>query len=476
MRQADQTLTSKRQRARSKKSRTGCRTCRARHVKCDETPGACKRCTNTGYTCEYDLQTLPRSGKSIAFEKAKGYKNPIPFAVVSGPNWATTSDERRCFLHFQYRTTPTLLGLFDSLLWQEIVLQMSHSEPAVYHAVVALSAVHQDTEMYGMPLPGQDPQNRWHQFALEQCGRSFSLLHRRSHDPRLREIMLLCCILFVLVELLRGQYDTAFKHLHSGLRILKEVKADEKFNPFLLSAFTTLDMQSMQFGAGGLLSIGNTMAYQTNLADGLGIVHDLQEARQNLTVLLSAVTDFLTRCGSLTQADIVAEYEALHHMQLQHLSQLGQFDDCFEYFCSCHVFNSREHRGVSIIRLLNHSFSLALKTCLLRDDSVLECYTPEYNMLLSLVEDVIDHFEDRPSFTLDIGIIPALYFAAMWCVDYEIRCRAVEALQRWPHREGSFDSNWVAFIALERMKTESLTVHAELALCEVHQADYTWDN
>ncbi|KAL5337900.1 hypothetical protein BJX70DRAFT_219717 [Aspergillus crustosus] len=212
----------KRRRAGTKKSRTGCWTCRLRHTKCDEAPGSCKKCTSTGRICDYDLQRLPRSGKATARDLVS-HEEQLPIKVADSFRWAITSDERRCYSHFQHHTLPTLSEFFDSPLLQELILQMSLSEPAVYHAVVALSAIHQDQDMYGMLQTGQDLQNEYHRFALDQCGRSFSLLSHRgsSQDPRFREVMLLCCLLFVLMQLLRGQYDEAFQHLQSGLRVLR---------------------------------------------------------------------------------------------------------------------------------------------------------------------------------------------------------------------------------------------------------------
>lgn len=147
-----------------------------------------------------------------------------------------TSDEQRCFSHFQYRVLPALGDFFDSVLWRKLVLQMGSKERAVFHAAVALSAIYQDIEVSGAPLPGQDLCNDWHYFAMDQAGRSLANLNSRSvsHDPHRQEVVLVCCLLFLLMELLRGRYDEAFQHLHAGLQILNELKA-HKANCYLAS-------------------------------------------------------------------------------------------------------------------------------------------------------------------------------------------------------------------------------------------------
>ncbi|BCS24406.1 Zn(II)2Cys6 transcription factor [Aspergillus puulaauensis] len=448
----------KQRRASSKKSRSGCRTCRVRHVKCDETPGSCGNCTNTGRTCDYDLQRLPRLGRATP-QRNERTQLVLPMKIADGVRWAITSDERRCYSYFQHHTVPTLLEIFDSPLWQELILRASISEPAVYHAVVSLSAVHQDIEKYGMALPGQDLQNDWHRFALEQCGRSFSLLSQRhlSQDPRFREIMLLCCLLFVITQLLRGRYDEAFQHLLGGLKVLNEARATGRFEgplaQCIMAAFRSLETQSWEYGFRRDSSMGERDDQAYSLRD-FGDFGSLFEARQVLDSLVRAAFCFSTQCKDLSEEDILSDYGHLHQRQLHLLSQLSRFADRFELFCSRSKLNRKGQRAADIVRLVCCSLDIPVKTALIRDDSTLEYYIPEYEKQLTMVEGILDKHPERPSVTLDTSILPPLYYAAMWCPDYSVRCRAIAALQSWPHREGAFDSNWIAFLALQRIKAD----------------------
>lgn len=379
--------------------------------------------------------------------------------IADGVRWAITSDERRCYSYFQYHTVPTLLEIFDSALWQELILRASISEPAVYHAVVSLSAVHQDSEKYGMPLPGQDLQNDWHRFALEQCGRSFSLLSQRhsSQDPRFREIMLLCCLLFVITQLLRGRYDEAFQHLLSGLKVLNEARAAGRFEgplaQCIIAAFRSLETQSWEYG----FRRDSSMSEPDHQAYPLRDFRDfsnLCEARQVLDSLAHTAFRFSTKCKDLSERDILSNYGSLHQRQLQLLSQLSGFADRFELFCSRNKLNQKGRRAADIVRLVCCSLNIPVKTALIRDEPTLERYVPEYEKQLTMVEEILDKYPERPSVTLDTTILPPLYYAAMWCRDYGVRCRAIAALQSWPHREGAFDSNWIAFLALQRIKAD----------------------
>ncbi|KAL4776529.1 hypothetical protein BDW60DRAFT_213909 [Aspergillus nidulans var. acristatus] len=324
---------------------------------------------------------------------------------------------------------------------------MSKSEPAVYHAVIAFSTVHQDLETYGMPLPGQDLRNGWHLFALEQCGRSFVLLSRRqsSQDLRFREVMLLYCLLFVMTQLLRSQYEDAFLHLRSGLRILNEAKASSSSETpielCIVAAFANIEVQSLQYGVRGELTKSES-AYP-GIFNDFGAFNILNETRQAFDYLTSTAFRFLLLCKDLSEREIFSGYAFLHHKQLQILSQLSIFGHRFEPFHSFSNLALEERSGADVLRLLCRSLTLQVKTALVRDEAVLACYSPEYETHVTMVGELLNN-----------RILSPLYYAAMWCRDYSVRRRAIGLHLSWPHRESAFDSNWAVFQALKRMNVE----------------------
>ncbi|KAA8645200.1 Zn(II)2Cys6 transcription factor [Aspergillus tanneri] len=444
-------LSPKRRRAGGKRSKLGCRTCRIRHIKCDETPVSCRNCTDTGRCCEgyYQCQ-LPRKRGRPQQRAATPTTLPlISLEFANGRRGLMTADERRCFAYFQNRTIPAILGFFDSVLWQKLVLQVSQAEPAVYHAVIALSAVHTDAEMKGMTLADEALENnQWKRFALEQSGRSFNLLtqRRNSQDPQLTVVILLCCLLFVVQELLQGQYKNAFKHLRSGLRILKE---SQIYKQQSIDAF---NVDNFRIG-GPLLCIDKGIEDQA----AMFVISSVQEGRQAFDIIASAVFRFLEKCWSMSDAEIANGYSSLDLTRTHLLSQASHVEWLFHHFCedSYARLNLKDQRGADILNLLMDGLSLALETCLLQsDDASHQYYTPRYKNQLSMAESIIGKLPERPSITLDVGVIPALYLVAVGCDDYGVRWQAIQALQAWPHREGSFDSTLLARIAAERMKNE----------------------
>lgn len=95
-----------------------------------------------------------------------------------------------------------------------------HTEPAVRHAVVAVSSFY---EQYEDNLSNTETQTESIQsFALKQYNKA--ILHLRtsaSSDPRHNmDVALVTCFLFVCVELLRNNRAQAISHLQYGLKLL----------------------------------------------------------------------------------------------------------------------------------------------------------------------------------------------------------------------------------------------------------------
>ncbi|OGM45047.1 C6 zinc finger domain protein [Aspergillus bombycis] len=452
----------------------GCRICRARRIKCDETPESCRNCTSTGRKCDYDSQRLPRRLPGLRSTVGSGV---LSTQIFDGFRWKITSDERRCFSFFQHRSLPTVIGYFDSPLWQRLVLQMSQADRAVYHAVVAFSAVHADYEARGNPLAIQNLDNSWQRFAIDQCGRAYALLIARSasQDPNLQEVILVCCMLFVLSELMRGSYDIAFMHLRNGLQILKHADCYQSPDAYptrssiieqsLVDTFSHLDVQSAYYGVGDLVLHEQPDLSLPASDDGdVKAFQHLCEARRVLDRLLGAVFQFHTSTAPLSTTDIIVNYGSLSTRQFHLRSELRYFTQAFDplYRYLSTQCDSKEKRGADIIYLHQLSMSLVLDTCLLdRTKEIFDYYTPRFTRLVTMAEEIIASFPDRPSILLHMGVIAPLFFVSAECSDHEVRRRAIRALQSWPHREGTWDSRLLARIAIETMKVEEQAAKGE---------------
>jgi hypothetical protein len=131
--------------------------------------------------------------------------------------------ERRSFSFFCRHTFPQLSGPFDwSDFWQRL-LQATHREPAIRHAVVALGALHERFEILphtnlNFTLSKREDHNV---FAMQQYSKAIkALLGSNGGQEKAADVALVTCVFFVYYETLRGHHAMAISHIHGGIKIL----------------------------------------------------------------------------------------------------------------------------------------------------------------------------------------------------------------------------------------------------------------
>ncbi|KAE8356057.1 hypothetical protein BDV28DRAFT_127861 [Aspergillus coremiiformis] len=438
----------KRRRGGGTKVRTGCRTCRARHIKCDEAPEACKNCTSTGRKCDgYDLYRLP-----IRHKDAPGLRLELP-----PMRRKMTSDESRCFSYFQHCIVP-FIEFFDSPVWEMLVLQMSESERAVHHAVVALSAIHRAIDSTDqLRLTGDN--ETWRRFGIEQLGRSYAVLSRRhvSNDPQLGMVTLLCCLMFILSEFLLNQYDFAFAHLENGIRILKNYGYPQSdihsVQHSLATMFNQLEIMSTPVYATRRVLDEDDLDLDQPLAN-LPPFQTLQEARSAFNVANTAMFHLVTDITGLSNEAFAMNYASLCRRQTSICSYTDQFEAQFRYFYKTKYsqLSPRAQRSAELLRIAQASLPLPLIACLQRQN--IHSYTKDFKDLLSLIETFLSKFPERPTVVIDSGVITPLFAVAFGSPSYDDRRQAIKLLQAWPHREGPLQSTTIAQLALDRLRVQ----------------------
>jgi hypothetical protein len=346
-------------------------------------------------------------------------------------------------------------------------LQISQADPAVYHAANMLGAVHEDSDANKMRLSGENLQRARHRFAAQQASRSYSYLSKRhtSNDPQFREVMLVCCLLFVMSELLLGQYQNAFQHLHGGLHILKETQESHRtlnLEDSLVRVFERLDIESSHFGSGTPFFF-NHVGFNDDLhiSDVFSDIKSMADVQRSVTFLLNLGIPFLARCWPFSAAEVTSQCDELVQKQQEILFYNYQFQKRFSLFYrdSYHTLSRREQEGVDVSQLQSLSQMLSLETCLIKGP-IPENLTPKYISLLSAHQAFLAKFSDRPTLTLDYGVLPGLWVVASECPDYAVRLQAIRAVEMWPHCEGIVNSNVIVSMALNNLKKE-LWMHGQ---------------
>ncbi|KAF2159553.1 hypothetical protein M409DRAFT_70985 [Zasmidium cellare ATCC 36951] len=306
-----------RQRAKAPKTRTGCKTCRQRHIKCDETKPACQRCARSGRQCGgYDTVKNPNDVRKLPFVQPKHLSPGTALSpVLQSPGGSLQrmgTTERNAFDYFRMQTVHQLPGNAWLLSWERLSITASLTEPAILHAIIALGSLHQ---AYGIFSPshyikGSSVDHSLHDFAINQCNKAMVLasshignLSSTSSDAEVQVVMLMSLLMFCF-EVWCGQDLRASFHLRTGLRILydrvklpgdtssaeKKRLVEVKVNPqsdmdILLQTFVRLDMD--------LTIQGRTdpFLYPVIKEDIPSVFSSLQDAMVYLDALAASIQD-----------------------------------------------------------------------------------------------------------------------------------------------------------------------------------------
>lgn len=154
--------------------------------------------------------------------------------------------ERQALDYFKSVSAPGLASHFDAEFWSRIVLQIGQTEPAIRHAMIAVGALNEQRERQTRSIPVRallvnDPlaadvprlpkqQQQNDPLALVHYNKAILHLSERmkSTTSDTADIALLACLLFVCVEMLRGDDCPAMKHVKSGITIALSAAARSK--------------------------------------------------------------------------------------------------------------------------------------------------------------------------------------------------------------------------------------------------------
>lgn len=191
--------------------------CRARRVKCDEQRPACQKCVTTGRKCE-------------------GYQSVREWVVIVGPPRTDTitdiEDARssRLFDYFRTQAVHELSWFFDGVEWAEVVLREAQGSLAVRHAVIALACEHEERkERRRGGERGTPPQHQQHEYAAQHYSKAIRNLIKETSDGARdsRPRALVCGLLFISFEALRGNDTAAANHLEACLKIVREARGEK---------------------------------------------------------------------------------------------------------------------------------------------------------------------------------------------------------------------------------------------------------
>ncbi|RYP05514.1 hypothetical protein DL764_003774 [Monosporascus ibericus] len=453
-------VTEKWTRSSTPRGRTGCQTCRKRRVKCDETRPSCLRCVQARWKCDgYGTSTGDKTPATRVPPKAalSVTSYSIPFRVPG------SQKDRQMLHYFCVQGSHDIAGFLSSDFWSRTILQESHQDPVVRHALVSLSSVHLDYVTANAPGNGTaSPET------LVQYGKALRILRNRISNPSktTTNAVLVCCILFYCFEATLGNSEAAVRHLDSGLRMLSscrrgQIQANVDHLERLSDMFERLDLQATIFDDGRvplLTSASNEHDEETRDPPCEGGFSLLEDGQRTLVKLQGSIFSFLSRnvdlkceVKELIPANILQEKDFL--MQ-QYSRWLKKFDDNRPRA----GHDGQAVCGIQTLLIQFHVSRMLVASSFPADDSVFGSSPNETaEAVLQMAENILRLTGEgkasvevaknpRRNLSSETGIVAPLFLLAMKCSDESVCSRAAELLATSQRREGLYDAQTMARI------------------------------
>ncbi|KAK0649981.1 hypothetical protein B0T16DRAFT_410985 [Cercophora newfieldiana] len=473
------------------KTRTGCGTCKARKVKCDEAKPVCRRCASTGRHCDGYLSNSPSPAPGSS-------PSALVTATPSHLPLFDSSEEKRSFRYFQVQASKQLGGSFHGSFWGREVMQAAIHHPPIRHLVVALGAAYEASEA-GLGLHCEKVE-----FALQQCNRSIQHLTTQARaqtvgggqSPENVSTLLAASILFIHFAHVRGHNTEAFQHIRSAIKVLRDFEAStgtsagsSPRSPGRCAFPVPLaQLRAMLISAYGQLR---------NIVEDTVI--GVEEAEDMLTTNMKPAALFFSAAEAHQYVENLF-YNTLAFLQHSHLHSphSAATPERFREVTSryrelCHLLESSKHaldalvasiaqqpdqlqdvqveNGIILLQVYHIVLTIWLRIDALQPDrreSAFDALEADLEKILTLCERFVENDArvQQPSHVSSmrcssgLGCVMPLHTVSVRCRSPELRKRAINALIKCSRRDGLWDSYITARVAAETVQIAEQFMYA----------------
>ena len=391
----------------------------------------------------------------------RGHAQGFNMLIQNSSSWQPAfSDvlEKRYFQYFRYKTVASTNSLMNSRFWDRIVLQVCHVEPAVRHAVLALSSLHQLSEARrDDPSVALSHQRYADQHYYQALGAAQSLLQSSGAEDIDR--VLITCLVFTCYENVRGNYAASQLHTSSGRSImaqhrerLSRLSRRNDLNE-IQQLFARLDIGALAFSPSSSpypYDIASFYATSPNLIpDAFDTIED---ARAPLIdhIRWSLVIRRIDLATVLQDPTLFALLESDRSKVAEHLTLWSaRFEELAARDCNASPILIRT------LRIWHQLVSIDVVANWYGSELRYDAHVAQYEHLVSTAEEIIELLAQKPdrgAFSFDLGITIPLFATAERCRDPHIRRRALKAMHAGPRQEGTWGpgaalaaEKWVLF-------------------------------
>ena len=424
-------------------------------------------------TCRSLLRPKATTGPALAHQP--GPTIPLPCSL--------DAQELHAFDHFRQRTAGQLAGHFASAIWEYLVLQVSHQQPAVMHAAIAVGSLYQSRQATALVSGVSGLENSSYRQAVTHYSKAIVKLRaymegaNGENREEITTTVLIACLLFISFEMLQGDQKLVISHLVKGLKILFEycrpkipihmhkrgvVVRNSTPEPIdrLSEVFVRLDADSTMFGRRAPFL--HPINYYQDMGPAIQVppfFESVNEARIQLDRLASIAfcirgelvkiaeeslpkTNGTTTDWHVYYCTLYARARRIDHGQHPHLaSRKHELLKAFGTWQSSLAAMGRPKDSTAILLLqIQQLFPwFIISTFQERRVSLSDRFEAEFVRTIDLATKYVEKTRSESSqfaFIMEPGILSSLYLVGTKCRSLAVRRKAIELLSRATLQEG----------------------------------------
>ncbi|CAI0645137.1 unnamed protein product [Colletotrichum noveboracense] len=355
---------------------------------------------------------------------------------------------------------PAFHGQFDSEFWSKLVLQLSHSEPSIRHAVSAISLIYRDVESSlqhpaGFVNANPEARKEW-SFAIK------SLSARIETHPNSTLVPLVCCLLFTCIEFLRGNAESSMIHIHSGFSILAPLRPNGEGSQDSTSGFLAQDLNDIEDYIVPMFSRLSVLCCLAGRVTPAIYAHsdeaesphkDLDSARRRLFDISDTCIRFIRATGPKADAFQIGVEDLIEQAKLQ--TRLDAWHQRLEDLLQRMKTTGKpvNQNAVNILLVNYKAIYIWTGVCTTSQETATDSYRADLEELIHYAEQVIKPKKEMGSpqlLSFDVQLLGPLFYAALKCRHAAVRRRALELLRLAPRREGLWNAHH-AYLTAKRV-------------------------
>jgi hypothetical protein len=383
--------------------------------------------------------------------------------VRSSPEFQS-QDEIRAFDFYLKRSSAALGGDMNTEFWANMVIPLCNQEPAIKHAVLAVSRFH----LHAVKAhQGGGPQSRRHavvtldeKLGLIEYGKAINAL--QSWRPSADEVgmstgmtPLIACILFICIEFLRGNERESHMHIEQGRKMLASVTQDANPNfltmlkRYLVPMYTRLSLPSFLFGRipppiPDVFRAESSTTPPSPLSAVLGATGliSIEQARNQLYHLADAAVPYLNAATAQYYKVLDTPYtESLQSTRQQLLTALEQWDVAFTTLIVSLPPSAQPSRTIALLRMYREALKLWVDLGPEPSDEAFDSRLGSFSVIVAHGGAAIDAMQQQSGassttaggeymFSFETEVIAPLYWTAIRCRHPVLRRAALGLLRR----------------------------------------------